>query len=133
MWQADRGGFRGKEEVANKSFLNAPAVEAIREEASYIRIRADAESARVRARHAAHVHRKARELRMKARLPPQVVVPKFGKWKPPGQVEVVLQSDVDDLDLGEMRFDHEGEEGLGEGEEEEEEPGIRKVGDNYFF
>ena len=121
-WRADRGGFHAKELVDNKSFLNAPAVEAIALESLYIRARAAEAKRDVLQRHDMMVSRKSRVLEEKQRrekVAPEVVVPKFGRWNVGGAVPVLTDEQVDDLNLN-FGLHEDGEDGGEDGGEERE-------------
>ena len=119
-WKEDRSGNRGKEMLMTKSFLNAPHEKLVEAERAYIRERAARNKARVARRHDRLVEKRSLVLTERAKLPPPLVVPRFGRWNTTNAVPVaLLAQDVDDLNLGAVRFDH-GEEGGPEEEEAEE-------------
>lgn len=114
-WKEDRSGNRGKEMLMTKSFLNAPHEKLVEAERAYIRKRAARSKARVVRRHDRLVEKRSLVLKERAKLPPPLVVPRFGRWNTTNAVPVALLSqDVDNLDLGAIRFDHD-EEGGGAG------------------
>lgn len=106
QWKEDRSGNRGKEMLMTKSFLNAPHEKLIEAETAYIKERARHAKARVVRRHQNVVTKRSIVLKERAKLPPSIVTPLFGKWNTTNAVPVaILSQDVDDLNLGAMRFD----------------------------
>jgi len=110
LWKADQGGHHAKLLVNTRSFLNAPAVEALDLEKMYIMDRAKRSRETFLKRHDSMVIRKTNIMKVKAKLPLNVVVPKFGKWNQGEKVPIVMDSDIDDLNLDTLAY-HDGENG----------------------
>ena len=94
LWKSDQGGFHAKLLVNNKAFLNAPAVEAIQLENEYIHKRAHEASKTFLQRHDRNVQRHSKRLHEKSLLPPEVTIPKFGRWNKDQSVPIVLDDSV---------------------------------------
>ena len=118
LWKADQGGHHAKLLVNTRSFLNAPAEEAIDQEKSYILERSSIAKKRFLDRHDSNVIKHTKAMREKALLPPEVVVPKFGKWNVGGEIPIVMDNEIDELNLDTLGYHNRKEDD--EQEEEEE-------------